>query len=62
MSAGDRMRLLTDEQWGRPFADHRCNVEGILYRYRTGVPLVRLAPRRVRSLADSMETPPSVGG
>ncbi len=46
------MRLLTDEQWtrlvpclprsagkaGRPFADHRRIVEGIIYRYRTGIP------------------------
>lgn len=52
MSAGGRTRLLTDEQWGRlvahlplnagkvgrPFADHRRIVEGIIYRYRTGVP------------------------
>ncbi|WP_237522736.1 IS5 family transposase [Streptomyces sp. SID1328] len=47
-----RMRLLTDEQWarlapclprkagktGRPFADHRRIIEGIIYRYRTGIP------------------------
>jgi transposase len=46
------MRLLTDEQWarlapclprnegkaGRPFADHRRITEGIIYRYRTGIP------------------------
>ncbi len=46
MSAGGRTRLLTDEQWGRlvahlplnagkvgrPFADHRRIVEGIIYR------------------------------
>ncbi|GAA3835384.1 IS5 family transposase [Streptomyces coacervatus] len=46
------MRLLTDEQWarlapclprnagkaGRPFADHRRIIEGIIYRYRTGIP------------------------
>lgn len=38
MSAGGRTRLLTDEQWGRLFADHRRIVEGIIYRYCTGVP------------------------
>lgn len=46
------MRLLTDEQWarlapclprnagkaGRPFADHRRIIDGIIYRYRTGIP------------------------
>ncbi|GGQ32685.1 DDE transposase [Streptomyces griseomycini] len=46
------MRLLTDEQWarlvpclprgagkaGRPFADHRRIIEGIIHRYRTGIP------------------------
>jgi transposase len=46
------MRLLTGEQWarlapclpdnagkaGRPFADHRRIIEGIIYRYRTGIP------------------------
>jgi transposase len=44
--------MLTDEQWarigpllpsnvgkvGRPFGDHRTVVEGIAYRYRTGIP------------------------
>lgn len=43
--------MLTDEQWeriatfmpkvgpqgGRPYADHRVVVEGIIYRYRTGI-------------------------
>ncbi|WP_435843097.1 IS5 family transposase [Streptomyces lavendulae] len=52
MTTSGRMRLLTDEQWtrlvpclprsagkaGRPFADHRRIVEGIIYRYRTGIP------------------------
>ncbi|MGW6576311.1 IS5 family transposase [Streptomyces sp. NPDC054945] len=52
MTTSGRMRLLTDEQWarlapcfprsagkaGRPFADHRRIIEGIIYRYRTGVP------------------------
>ncbi|MFC9178220.1 MULTISPECIES: IS5 family transposase [Streptomyces] len=52
MSRSRRTRLLTDEQWnrlvphlpdnagkvGRPFADHRRIVEGIIYRYRTGIP------------------------
>lgn len=47
-----RTAVLTDAQWerlapllpssdgrrGRPFRDHRQVVEGILYRYRTGVP------------------------
>lgn len=46
------MRPLTDEQWarlapclpdnagkaGRPFADHRRIIQGIIYRYRTGIP------------------------
>jgi transposase len=46
-----RMRMLTDAQWerisplmpssdgkqGKPFRDHRQVVEGIIYRYRTGV-------------------------
>ena len=46
-----RTRVLTDAQWGRvsglmpcsdgkrgkPFRDHRQVVEGIIYRYRTGV-------------------------
>ncbi len=44
--------MLTDAQWeriepllpknagkvGRPFVDHRTVVEGIAYRYRTGIP------------------------
>lgn len=52
MSRSSRTRLLTDEQWnrlvphlptntgkvGRSFADHRRVVEGIIYRYRTGIP------------------------
>ncbi|WP_369796667.1 IS5 family transposase [Cellulomonas sp. URHE0023] len=47
-----RFQVLTDEQWeriepllpsntgkvGRPFGDHRTVVEGIAYRYRTGIP------------------------
>jgi transposase len=47
-----RTSLLTDEQWtrvgvlmpspaakgGRPFQDHRRMVEGIIYRYRAGIP------------------------
>ncbi|MBP2055886.1 transposase [Streptomyces griseochromogenes] len=46
------MRLLADQQWarlapclphnagkaGRPFADLRRIIEGIIYRYRTGIP------------------------
>lgn len=46
-----RTRVLTDEQWarisplmpssdgkrGKPFRDHRQVVEGIIYRYRTGI-------------------------
>ncbi|MER7747700.1 IS5 family transposase [Streptomyces bacillaris] len=52
MTTSRRTRLLTDEQWvrlvphlpdstgkvGRPFADHRRIVEGIIFRYRTGIP------------------------
>ncbi|MFG2943447.1 IS5 family transposase, partial [Streptomyces sp. NPDC048282] len=52
MTTSRRIRLLTDEQWarlapclpsntgkaGRPFADHRRIIEGIIYRYRTGIP------------------------
>ncbi|MEU5314935.1 IS5 family transposase [Streptomyces sp. NPDC021562] len=52
MTTSGRIRLLTDEQWaglapclprnagkaGRPFADHRRITEGIIYRYRTGIP------------------------
>ncbi len=47
-----RRALLSDEQWariaplmpssngsrGRPFQDHRRVVEGIIYRYRAGIP------------------------
>ena len=47
-----RRQLLSDEQWariaplmpssdgsrGRPFQDHRRVVEGIIYRYRAGIP------------------------
>jgi transposase len=47
-----RTEFLTDSQWaliapmmpsatvkgGRPFQDHRRVVEGIIYRYRTGIP------------------------
>ena len=47
-----RTAFLTDSQWaliapmmpsatvkgGRPFQDHRRVVEGIIYRYRTGIP------------------------
>ncbi|MBX7551743.1 IS5 family transposase [Streptomyces sp. tea 10] len=46
------MPLLTDQQWarlapclpcnagkaGRPFTDHRRIIEGVFYRYRTGIP------------------------
>lgn len=45
-----RTESLTDEEWalveplmprpdgaGRPFRDHRMVVEGIIYRYRTGI-------------------------
>jgi transposase len=69
------MRPLTDEQWarlapclprntgkaGRPFADQRRVVEGIIYRYRTGIRLERSAPRSVRSLADGVEAPSQMG-
>lgn len=47
-----RYRILTDTQWdllspfmpdstgkrGRPFNEHRRTVEGIIYRYRAGIP------------------------
>lgn len=50
MTTSGRLRLLTDEQCarladclphnagktGRPFADHRRIIDGIIYRYRTG--------------------------
>ncbi|MDF9877149.1 transposase [Cellulosimicrobium cellulans] len=52
LEAVSRFQALTDEQWerielllpsnagkvGRPFGDHRTVVEGIAYRYRTGIP------------------------
>lgn len=55
-----RFQVLTDKQWeriepllpsnagkvGRPFGDHRTVVEGIAYRYRTGIPW-RDLPREV---------------
>ncbi len=55
-----RFQVLTDSQWeriagllpsntgrrGRPFADSRRVVEGIIYRYRTGIPW-RDLPREV---------------
>ena len=51
-STGSRYRVFTDEQWqriepllpsnqgrrGHPFGEHRRVVEGIAYRYRTGIP------------------------
>ena len=51
-STGSRYRVFTDEQWeriepllpsnsgrrGHPFGDNRRVVEGITYRYRTGIP------------------------
>ena len=50
-STGSRYQVLTDEQWeriepllpsnqgrrGHPFGEHRRVVEGIAYRYRTGI-------------------------
>jgi len=55
-----RFAVLSDAEWdrigefmpraggkgGRPFADHRTTVEGIIYRYRTGIPW-RDLPREV---------------
>nr|WP_204162188.1 IS5 family transposase [Rathayibacter sp. VKM Ac-2803] len=52
MSSVSRLRVFTDQQWerieplllsnvggrGHPFADNRGVVEGIAYRYRTGIP------------------------
>ena len=57
---GSRFRALSDEQWeriepllssnagrrGHPFGDDRKVVEGIVYRYRTGIPW-RDLPREV---------------
>ena len=51
-STGSRYRVFTDEQWaridpllpsnqgrrGHPFGEHRRVVEGIAFRYRTGIP------------------------
>ena len=51
-STGSRYRVFTDEQWeriepllpsnsgrrGHPFGDNRRVVEGIAYRFRTGIP------------------------
>lgn len=52
MTEESRFRCFTNEQWarvepllpsnvgrrGRPFGDHRRVVEGMVYRYRTGIP------------------------
>lgn len=52
MMSSDRCRYLDDQQWeriekllpsnagrrARPFGEHRPVVEGIIYRYRTGIP------------------------
>ena len=52
MSGKNRFEVFTDEQWGRvepllpsnngrrghPFSNNRRVVEGIVYRYRTGIP------------------------
>mgnify|MGYP003464236655 CR=1 FL=1 len=62
-----RFQLLSDAQWsliapflpssvgkpGRPFSDARTMVEGIIYRYRTGIAW-RFAAR-VRPMADGLE-------
>ncbi|WP_436846973.1 transposase [Streptomyces atratus] len=32
-----------DGKAGRPFADHRCIINGIIYWYRTGIPMKRSA-------------------
>ncbi len=52
MSSSSRYQVFTDDQWeriepllptnagrqGHPFGEHRRVVEGIAYRYRTGIP------------------------
>ncbi len=52
MGSSSRYRVFSDEQWariepelptnvgrqGHPFGDHRRVVEGIVYRFRTGIP------------------------
>lgn len=59
-----RFAVLSDEQWarieplmpssagrpGRPFQDHRRVVEGIVYRYRAGIPWRDLGRRRSRRI------------
>ncbi|MGW2231524.1 transposase [Streptomyces formicae] len=47
----DRSRpllLASTGRRGKPWADHRCIVEAIVYRYRTGIPW-RDLPVRFRS-------------
>ena len=70
-----RTRVLTDAQWsriaplmpssdgkqGKPFRDHRQVVEGIVYRYRTGIAW-RDLPAAVRAVADGVEAAPAVRG
>ncbi|XNS26808.1 transposase [Citricoccus nitrophenolicus] len=60
-STGSRYRVFTDEQWqriepllpsnqgrrGHPFGEHRRVVEGIAFRYRTGIPLWTRTPARI---------------
>ena len=68
-----RSAVLTDAQWelierlmpssdgkrGNRFRDHRTIVEGIVYRFRTGIAW-RDLPERVRAVADGVEATPPV--
>ncbi|WP_420897851.1 transposase [Cryobacterium adonitolivorans] len=45
----------SSERPGRPFQDHRRVMEGIVYRYRAGIPW-RDLPEGFRSVADGLET------
>ena len=49
----------SDGQRGRPFRDHRQVVEGIIYRFRTGIAW-RDLPACVRAVADRVEAAPPV--
>ncbi len=71
-----RFQVLSDAQWsliegmlprptgrkGRPFADARLMVEGIVYRYRAGIAW-RDLPEVVRTVADGVDlaSPDGIG-